>query len=224
MYEPRVFVISGATGTTGQLTAKALSEQGASLVLISKNQDKLDALVGDLQLPGDRVLTQNLDLLDPQALRGSANAASAKFGRVDALIHLVGGWTGGKTLNESSIDDLKFMLDQHAWSTFHLIQAYLPALQKNGWGRIVAVTSPLATQPTAKMGPYAAGKAVQETLLLTLADEFHGTALTANVIQVKAIDVKGGGQGTSPKEIVAAMLYLCSDEAAKINGARIPLY
>jgi NAD(P)-dependent dehydrogenase (short-subunit alcohol dehydrogenase family) len=224
MSDQRVFVISGATGVTGQLAAKVLAEQGASLVLISKNQEKLDALVGDLKLPGNRVLTQSLDLLDPQALVGSAKASSAKFGRVDALIHLVGGWTGGKTLLDSSSDDLNLMLNQHAWSTFHLIQAYLPALQKNGWGRILAVTSPLATNPTAKMGPYAVGKAAQETLLMTLADEFHGTALTANVIQVKAIDVKGGDQGTSPEEIVAAMLYLCSDEATKVNGARIPLY
>jgi NAD(P)-dependent dehydrogenase (short-subunit alcohol dehydrogenase family) len=224
MSDQRVFVISGATGVTGRLAARALAEQGASLVLISKNQEKLDALVGDLKLPGDRVLTQSLDLLDPQALVGSAKAASAKFGRVDGLIHLVGGWTGGKSLLESKPGDLKFMLDQHAWSTFHLIQAYLPALQKNGWGRILAVTSPLATNPTAKMGPYAVGKAAQETLLLTLANEFHSTALTANLIQVKSIDVNGSGKGTSPEEIVAAILYLCSDEGGAVNGARMPLY
>jgi NAD(P)-dependent dehydrogenase (short-subunit alcohol dehydrogenase family) len=224
MFDQRVFVISGATGVTGQLGARALAEQGASLVLLSKNQEKLDVLARDIKLPGDRVLTQGIDLLDPKAIAGSAKATSAKFGRVDALIHLVGGWTGGKTLAESSPDDLNFMLDQHAWSTFNLVQAFLPALQENGWGRIVAVTSPLATKPTAKMGPYAAGKAAQEALLLTLADEFRGSELTANVLQVKSIDVKGGGQGTSPKEIVAAILYLCSDEGGVVNGARMPLY
>jgi NAD(P)-dependent dehydrogenase (short-subunit alcohol dehydrogenase family) len=224
MLENRVFVITGATGGLGQHAARAYAKQGASLALLSTNPEKLDAFAKELNLPADRILTHAADLLVPDAVRDSAKAVTTKFGRVDALIHLVGGWTGGKTLTESSAEDLKFMLDQHAWSSFHLAQAYLPALQKNGWGRIVAVTSPLATQPTAKMGPYAIGKAAQETLLMTLADELRGTALTANVIQVQAIDVKGTGKGTSPKEIVAALLYLCSNEGGRVNGARIPIY
>jgi NAD(P)-dependent dehydrogenase (short-subunit alcohol dehydrogenase family) len=224
MLKQRVFVISGATGGLGKVAARAFAERGASLALVSTDQEKLDPLARELNLPAERVLTHAADLLDANAARGSAEAVLDKFGRVDALIHLVGGWTGGKTLAESSPEELKFMLDQHAWSTFHLIQAFLPALQDNGWGRIVAVSSPFATQPSAKMGPYAVGKAAQETLLLTLADEFKGTDLTANILQVKSIDVKGTGQGTSPAEIVAAILFLCSDDAARVNGARIPLH
>ena len=74
------------------------------------------------------------------------------------------------------------------------------------------------------MGAYAAAKSAQETLVLTLAEELREQGVTANIIQVKAIDVKGTGKGTSPQEIVAAMTYLCSDEAAKVTGARIPVY
>ena len=116
------------------------------------------------------------------------------------------------------------MFDQHAWTTIHLLRAFSPKLAANGWGRVIAVSSPLANNPTAKMGAYAAGKAAQETLMMTLADEFAGTDVTTNVIQVKAIDVKGTGKGTSPEEIVSAMLYLFSDEAGKVNGARLPLF
>ncbi len=220
----RVVVITGATGGLGQLAARAFAAQGASLALLSTNQDKLDSLARDLNLPADRILTHAADLLDADTVRDSAEAVSAKFGRVDALIHLVGGWTGGKTLTESSVDDFAFMLDQHAWTTIHLLRAFSPKLAANGWGRVIAVSSPFATRPSAKMGAYALGKAAQETLLLTLADEFAGTDITANVIQVKSIDVKGTGKGASPHEITAAMLYLCSDEAGKVNGARIPVY
>lgn len=220
----RVVVITGATGGLGQLAARAFAERGASLALLSTDQDKLDSLARDLNLPADRILTHAADLLDADAVRDSAEAVSAKFGRVDALIHLVGGWTGGKTLTESSVDDFAFMLDQHAWTTIHLLRAYSQKLAANGWGRVIAVSSPFATRPSATMGAYALGKAAQETLLLTLADEFAGTDITANVIQVKSIDVKGTGKGTSPHEIISAMLYLCSDEAGKVNGARIPLY
>ncbi len=220
----RVVVISGATGATGQAAAHAFAEQGASLALISRDQGKLDALVRDLGLPKDRILARNIDLLDGSAVQEASQAVSAAFGRTDVLIHLIGGWTGGRTISQSGTDEFKFMLDQHAWTTIYLLRAFSPALSKNEWGRVIAVTSPLAENPTGKMGPYALGKAAQEALILTLADEFKDTNLTANVIQVKAIDVKGRGDGTSPSEIVAAMLYLCSDEAARVNGARLPLY
>ena len=220
----RVVVITGATGATGQAAARAFAEQGASLALISRDQGKLDALNSDLNLPEDRILTRAIELLDVPSVQEAARAVSARFGRVDALIHLVGGWTGGRTISESGVDEFKFMLDQHAWTTIHLLRAFSPGLSKNGRGRVIAVTSPLAENPTGKMGPYALGKAAQETLILTLADEFKNTDLTANVIQVEAIDVKGTGDGTLPEEIVAAMLYLCSDEAGRVNGTRLPLY
>jgi NAD(P)-dependent dehydrogenase (short-subunit alcohol dehydrogenase family) len=220
----RVVVITGATGVLGQLAARTFAEKGASLALISDNQDVLDSLAKELNLPEERILTHAADLLDESAVQAATEAVSAKYGRVDALIHLVGGWTGGKTLAESDADAFEFMLNQHAWTTIHLLRAFSPKLAKNGWGRVIAVSSPLANKPTAKMGAYAMGKAAQETLLMTLADEFTGTGVTVNVIQVKAIDVKDSGKGTSPQEIVSAMLYLFSDEAGKVNGARIPLY
>ena len=220
----RVVVVTGATGVLGGLSARTFAEQGASLALLSTDQDKLDALARDLNLPDDHILPHAVNLLDESAVQNAAKAVSAKFGRVDALVHLVGGWTGGKTIAESDADEFKFMLDQHAWTTIHLLRAFSPKLAENGWGRVIAVTSPLATNPTAKMGAYAVSKAAQETLLTTLADEFAGTDITANVIQVKAIDVKGTGKGTDPEEIASAMLYLFSDEAGKVNGARIPLY
>lgn len=220
----RVVAITGATGVLGQLAAHTFAEQGASLALLSNDQEKLDTLTSELNLPEDRILTSDTNLLDADAVQGSAKAVSAKFGRVDALIHLVGGWTGGKTIAESDADEFKFMLDQHAWTTIHLLRAFSPKLAENGWGRVIAVSSPLATKPSAKMGPYAVGKAAQEALLMTLANEFTGTDITTNVIQVKAIDVKGTGKGTSPQEIVSAMQYLFSDAAGKVNGTRILLF
>lgn len=224
MLEDRVFAIAGATGGLGKAAAHAFAAQGASLALVSSDRGKLGALAMDLGLPDTRLLAHAADLLDPQAARGAATAVLEKFGRLDGLVHLVGGWTGGKTLAESSPEDLRFMLDRHVWSTYYLVQAFLPAMQRGGWGRVLTVSSPFATQPTAKMGPYAAGKAAQETLLLALADEFADSGLTANILQVRSIDLEGAGKGTTPEEITAAMLYLCSDQAARINGARIPLY
>jgi NAD(P)-dependent dehydrogenase (short-subunit alcohol dehydrogenase family) len=71
---------------------------------------------------------------------------------------------------------------------------------------------------------YLVAKAAQESLALTLAEEYRGSGLPANVIHVRSIDARGQGQGTSPDEIVAAMLYLFSEQADRLSGARIPLY
>ncbi|HMD81169.1 MAG TPA: SDR family oxidoreductase, partial [Anaerolineales bacterium] len=166
------------------------------------------------------------DLRNGDAVRSAAEAVSAKFGRVDALIHLVGGWVGGKTLPEASAEDLESMLDQHVWTTFHLFQSFAPKLASNGWGRVMIVSASTVPKPPEKRGIYSAAKAAQENLVLTLAAEFKAFGVTANILQVKAIDADASrkGTGTTPDEIVAAMLYLFSDEAAKLKGARIPLY
>jgi NAD(P)-dependent dehydrogenase (short-subunit alcohol dehydrogenase family) len=177
-----------------------------------------------LNLPSNRLYTRVVDLLDAPTLRATAEAVAAKFGRVHALIHLVGGWTGGKSIPEASADDLTFMLNQHAWTTFHLFQAFVPHLVASGWGRVITLSLPLTVQPAANMGPYAAGKSAQEALVTTLAEETRQQGITANIIHVQAIDAKGTGKGTSPAEIVAAMMWLFSDEASKVTGTRIPIY
>jgi NAD(P)-dependent dehydrogenase (short-subunit alcohol dehydrogenase family) len=88
------------------------------------------------------------------------------------------------------------------------------------------VSASTVPNPPGKTGIYTAAKAAQENLVLNLAAELKENGVTANIIQVRAIDVhaRRKGTGTTPDEIVAAMLYLFSDEASKVNGARIPLY
>jgi short-subunit dehydrogenase len=85
---------------------------------------------------------------------------------------------------------------------------------------VVVVSAPVTVKPSAKTALYAAAKSAQESLVMTLAEEYKSSGLTANIIQVKSI----GESGTSPAEIVSAMTYLFSDDAAKVNGARLPLY
>ena len=220
----RVIVITGATGALGSKTAQAFAESGHSLVLLDNDQTKLDSLVRDLNLPDERLFTSIVDLRDGGAVHFAAEAVSAKFGRVDALIHLVGGWTGGKTLPETSAADLESMLSQHVWTTFHLFQAFSPKLAANGWGRVITISPSTVANPPAKRGVYTAAKAAQETLMLTLAAELKQSGVTANIIQVLAIDVENKGTGTTPDVIVAAIQYLFSNQAGKVNGARIPLY
>lgn len=220
----RTVLITGATGGLGKKTAQTFAAQGHSLILLDRNQDRLDELTNSLNLPPERFFASVVDLRDGEAVRATASAVAAKFGGVHALVHLVGGWVGGKTLVEGDARDLDLMLSQHVWTTFHLFQAFTPQMVNYRWGRVMIVSASTVPNPPGKTGIYTAAKAAQENLVLTLAAELKENGVTANVIQVRAIDVEKTGKGTTPEEIVAAMLYLFSEEAAKVNGARIPLY
>jgi len=220
----RTIVITGATGALGRKAAQEFAAQGHALVLLDHNPDKLDALQRDLNLPKERLFVSAVDLRDGEAVRATAQAAAAKLGGVHALIHLVGGWVGGKTLVEGEAKDLDLMLRQHVWTTFHLFQAFVPQLLENKWGRVMIVSASTVPNPPGKTGIYTAAKAAQENLVLNLAAEQKENGITANIIQVRSIDVEKTGKGTTPEEIVAAMSYLFSEEAAKVNGARLPLF
>ena len=222
--EAKVIVITGATGALGIKTAHAFAGRGHSLALLDRNQDRLDGLTRDLNLPDERLLTSTTDLRDAGAIRFMAEAVSVKFGGAHGLIHLVGGWVGGKTLMESPAEDLEAMFSQHVWTTFDLFQAFGPQFLRNRWGRVIVVSKSTVPDPPGKEGIYAAAKAAQENLVLNLGSELQKNGVTANIIQVRAIDLHNKGTATTPAEIVAAMLYLFSDEAAKINKTRIPLY
>lgn len=229
----RTVVVSGAGGEVAAVLARELADRGANLALLGRNAGKLEALVTALALPESRALSRVVDLSDPAQASSAAAAVAEKFGRVDALLHLVGGWTGGKTLLETDPGDIRDMLQQHVWTSFHAARAFLPRLLAGGWGRVVMIGSPLAARPNAKGGAYAVGKAGQEALLLALSQELRGTGVTANLLLARTLDARreklsapaaANAAWTTPEELSAAVLYLLSEEAGTVNGARIPLY
>jgi 3-oxoacyl-[acyl-carrier protein] reductase len=231
--EKRIVVLSGAGGELAAVLARDLASQGANLALLGRNAGKLEALRSALALPEARVLVQEADLSEPDAAGSAAAAVAEKYGRVDVLLHLAGGWTGGKTLLEAAPGDLQSMLEQHVWTSFHAVRAFLPLLLANGWGRVIMIGSPFAARPNARGGPYAIGKAGQEALMLALSQELRGTGVTANLLQARTIDATreklsaptaANALWTTPEELSAAVLFLLSEEAGAINGARIPLF
>lgn len=231
--EKRIAVITGATGGLGRAVAARLAAAGAQLALFGTNAERLERLARELNLPPDRWLTCALDLRDAEGAQTAAQAVIEKFGRAEILVHAIGGWTGGRPVVQVPARDVIDMLQQHLWTTFHVAQAFVPHLVTNGWGRMIMISSPLASNPPAHSAPYAIGKAAEEALVLTLARELRDSGVTANVLQVRTIDVEHkrdhepgpeNASWTTPEEIAAMILYLCSGEARIVNGARIPMY
>jgi len=229
----RVIVITGAAGGLGRVVAHTFAQAGAKLALVGKNAGKLAELEQDLALSPERILSYAVNLIQPEAATSLLEAVLTKFGKVDILLHFVGGWIGGKPLVQVTAEEVSSMLEQHVWTTFHLAQAFIPELLKNRWGRFIVISSSVVSSTPANIAPYTIGKSGEEALILTLAEELKYTGVTANILRVKTIDVRHerdisptpkNASWTTPEEIVAAIAYLCSDEARAVNGARLPLY
>ncbi len=226
----RVAMITGATGGLGRVLVPDLAADGWGLVLVGSSQARLDALVADAGLDPETTVTVVANLRDRAEAVSAVDAAYDRLGRVDALAHLVGGWTGGVHVSDSPDDPYRDMIDQHFWTSLNVVRELAPRMVEAGFGRIAAVSSPMAAAPDAGMSAYGVGKAAQETLFAALAQEVAGTGVTVNVVRVRAIDTSAGPDGsakahaTSPAEISAAIRYLFSDPARVVSGERIGLH
>ena len=229
----KVIAIAGAGGGLGPSVAAELYAAGASLALTDVGQERLDELAGELDLEDERCDCRAVDLLDEDAARGWAEALEERFGRVDGLVHLVGGWRGGEPIESASMADYEWLHDLLVRTVQRTSRAFHGPLTRSGSGRFVLVSSAQAQAPESTNAAYAATKAAAETWTLALADSLAGTGATANIVVVNAILTpamreknpdKDYPSFTSAEDIAAAIAYLCSDAAAKMNGKRLALY
>src|SRR3954471_21504519 len=109
--EGRVFAIAGVGGGLGPSVAKRLADAGATLAGTDVSQERLDGLFAELELDEDRWDGQVVDLLDAEASAGWAAALTERFGGIDGLIHLVGGWKGGDPIDTTPLDDYEWLHD-----------------------------------------------------------------------------------------------------------------
>jgi NAD(P)-dependent dehydrogenase (short-subunit alcohol dehydrogenase family) len=231
----RVIAIAGAGGGLGPVVAKALADAGASLALTDRDQGRLDALSAELALGEDRLDASVVDLLDAGAAAGWAEAIAERLGRVDGLLHLVGGWKGGMPLATTPLADYEWLHDLLVRTVIHTTRAFYDQLAASEHGRFVLVSSSQAQAPGGTNASYGATKAAAESWTLALADSFRQaeSAATANILVINAILTpriradnpdKPYRTFTSAEEIAEGIHFLCSDGARKMNGKRLPLY
>jgi NAD(P)-dependent dehydrogenase (short-subunit alcohol dehydrogenase family) len=233
--EGRVIAIAGAAGGLGPVVAARLADAGATLALTDRDQDRLDALASELALPEDRIDDRVVDLLDESATREWCAALTDRFGRVDGLLHLVGGWKGGNPLATTPLEDYEWLHDLLVRTVIHTTRAFYDQLSASEHGRFVLVSSSQAQAPGGTNASYGATKAAAESWTLALADSFRAadSAATANILVINAIltpqmradePEKPFRTFTSAEDIAEGIHFLCSDGAGKMNGKRLPLF
>jgi NAD(P)-dependent dehydrogenase (short-subunit alcohol dehydrogenase family) len=228
--EGRVIAVAGGAGNLGPTVVRRLAEEGSRACVCGRDQVSLDTLASELGTP---IETDVVDLLDAEATRAWASDLAARHeGRVDGLVHLVGGWRGGTPIEAAPLEDWDVLSGLLVRTLQHATQAFAAALMESGRGRFVLVSTGQAQAPTNPNAVYAAAKAASETWTLALADRFKGTGATANIVVVGAIVTpqmraespeKDFSTFTPAEEIADTVAYLCSDAAASMNGQRVTL-
>jgi NAD(P)-dependent dehydrogenase (short-subunit alcohol dehydrogenase family) len=230
--DDRVVAIAGVAGGLGPVVAERVAQAGAVVAGTDMSQERIDAVGASLALPPERWDGRAVDLLDEDAARAWCAALRERFGRVDVLLHLVGGWRGGQPLHEEPLEDWALLHDLLIRTVQHTTRAFHDALLASEHGRFVLVSAKQAQAPSNSNAAYAAAKAAAEAWTLALADGFEGTAATANIVVVDAIltpRMREESPGeefptfTPAEHLAEAIAFLCSDAAGKMNGQRLPL-
>ena len=230
--EGKVVAIAGAAGGLGPVVARRLADAGAVLALTDVSQERLDSLSAELAVPDDRLDARTTDLLSDTDAAAWADAVAERFGRVDALLHLVGGWKGGDPITATPLADYAWLHDLLVHTLQHATRAFHDHLAHPG-GRFVLISSTQAQRPDATNASYAATKAAAETWTLALAESLRESGATANIIVVNAILTpqmraespdKPFKSFTSAEDIAEAIAYVLSDAAQKMTGARLELH
>jgi NAD(P)-dependent dehydrogenase (short-subunit alcohol dehydrogenase family) len=228
----RVIAIAGVGGGLGPSVAARLAEAGAIVAGANRGQPEVDALGGELALDPGRWDGRAVDLTDEDAVAGWRDGLVERFGRVDGLVHLVGGWRGGQPLHEEPLADWDLLQALLIRTVQLTTRAFHDQLEASAQGRFVLVSAKQAERPSNKSAAYAAAKAAAEAWTLAYADGFGPGGPTANIVVVDAIltpQMRAENPGKeyptfTPAEHVAdAIAWLCADGAAEMNGRRLAL-
>ena len=167
------------------------------------------------------------------AARKIAGDIMTRFGRLDVVVHVMGGFSGGKSVAETDDETLDKMLQLNYRSAFFVARAVLPYMRQQASGRILAVASRQAVEPGAMVGAYSASKAALVALIRTIALENKDHNISANTVLPGTMDTPANraadptadpSQWVQPAQVAALLVHLASDAGAQVTGAAIPVY
>ncbi len=223
-------LLTGGTGGLGLGVTPTVLAQKPALVTIpytnAGNVERLKSILSVTDLDSIRFITGNLT--DESAVENLVN----EMERVDVLIHLVGGFSIGKT-HEYPYEKWKADLELNLDLAFLVLKHSLRRMLEHGYGRIVTVGSRGAVQPGGQLAAYCAAKAGLVALTQAIADETKGTNITANIVLPSVIDTPGNrvamntenvAQWVKPDSLAQVICFLASEAALDMRGAVVPVY
>ena len=225
-FADRTILVTGASGGLGGAVVRAFLDAGATVAGVARAPEQKTA--GE-----PRFVAVAADVATPDGAQEAVQQALGSKGRIDVLVHLVGGFAGGKPVWDTDDATWRGMMKMNLDTAFYMTRAALPHMLAAGRGRILAVGSRTGVEPVATLSAYGASKAALIALVRTIAAEVRDSGVTANVVLPSVIDTPANrasnpgadfSRWVQPDSIAALLLWLASDAAANINGAAIPIY
>ena len=222
----QVVLITGAKGGLGASITEAFLAAGAVVVGSSRE-------IHDEDFPNPRFAAMAADLTSAEGGRGLAGYVIHRFQRIDALVHVVGGFAGGQPVAETDDATWDKMLGINLKTAVNILRAVIPHMRQARRGRIIAIGSRQAIEPTANLSAYNASKAALVSLIRTAALENKDLSITANAILPSTMNTEANrkvnpgadpSKWVQPEQVAALAAFLASDAGAQITGAAIPIY
>jgi NAD(P)-dependent dehydrogenase (short-subunit alcohol dehydrogenase family) len=219
-------LITGASGGLGMHVTKAFLDAGFAVAGVAPKIQQ-----SDFNHPNFTALPVTIDSLD--AAKKAAEAVISRFGKIDVVAHLVGGFAGGQSIADTDDATFQRMFDTNVSSAFHILRAVIPYMRRAGAGRIIAIGSRAAEDPGANVGAYSASKAALVSLIRTVAVENKEAGITANVILPGTMDTPANrkdmpgadtAQWVQPASVASLIVWLAGDAGKDVTGAAIPVY
>jgi NAD(P)-dependent dehydrogenase (short-subunit alcohol dehydrogenase family) len=224
-----VVVVTGAAGHLGHPVVAAFDARGARLVLVDRHLERLAAAYGS---EGARRQFVGADLLDAAHVETAVQTAIERFGRIDVLCNLAGGFRMDGTVHETPDASFDFLFDVNVRTVLHMVRAVVPRMLSTGGGKIVNVAAYAALRGAANNGAYAASKAAVVRLTESMAAELRHRAINVNCVLPTIIDTPDNRRAmpeadptrwVAPAALADVIVFLASDAARAVHGAALPV-
>jgi len=221
----KVVFITGANGGLGSSVTRAFLQKGAKVI-----GGSLRITAADFPEANFEALAIDFNKLD-EIKRGVAKIVE-RYGRLDILVHVLGGFAGGSSVAETSDAQWEQMQNINLTSAFHVFRQSIPHLRKSKDGRLIAIGSLTAAQPHANLGAYVTFKAALAMLVQTVALENADAGLTANVILPGTMDTPVNRKSmpdadfskwAKTEDVAELVLSLADEQAGHLTGLAIPI-
>lgn len=226
---PRTICITGAAGNLGMAVAQVFAKDGTQLVLLDRAPIGEAALV---KLAPAQCLPIALDLCDAVQVAAAVAQALARFGRIDVLCNLTGGFAMGDAVHATSDSTWDFLHDMNVRTLRNTSRAIVPQMLRQGSGKIVNVGAFSAQRGLAHMGAYTAAKSEVLRLTEAMAAELRAKNINVNCVLPSILDTPQNradmpdadpARWVSPHDLAQVIAFLASDAARAVHGAAIPV-
>jgi 3-oxoacyl-[acyl-carrier protein] reductase len=230
----RVALVTGASQGIGRTCALRLAKEGATVAVVARNQEKLNELVAEITAAGGTAAAFALDVGDEDQVKAIVKTVVAQFGKIDILVNNAG-ITRDQLVMRMKRADWDAVLQTNLTSAYLCIQAVIPSMLKQRWGRIINITSVFGQMGQAGQANYSASKAGLIGLTMAIAREVGSRSITCNAVapgfietamtavlsdEFKDLAIKQiplGRVGAS-EDVASAVAFLASDDASYITG------